>query len=283
MNVDNFKFFAAAVILVLNGLSSVLPLCIKSRKWVSCAESLAGGVFLGAAMVHLIPESLHSFEGITHKPVAPIISLIFFVIMLCIEMFASSHPEESDSGDSQRLLPSGSNEENPVNIDELGPVYSKVSNRVDSVTMVLYYILIFHGAVEAVAFGIMNSESVVIALFCAIIGHKPVETFALGLMLLKSVSPGPKYFTLMGIFSMIAPITVVFTMWIGKMASATFFGVIASASSGAFLFVGCHELCEMLHHSHKWTFNGKLWHLGSFMIGVAWMGIIGMMGGEHHH
>lgn len=283
MNVEKFKVCAAVVIFLLNGLSSTLPLYIKSRKWVSCAESLAGGVFLGAAMVHLIPESLHSFEGITHKPIAPIIALIFFVVMLCIEMFASSHGDDSDSGeDSQRLLPNGG-DENLVQMDEMGPPYAKVTDKIDSVTMVLYYILIFHGAVEAVAFGIMKSESVVVALFCAIIGHKPVETFALGLMLLKSTCPGTKYAILMGIFSVIAPSAIVLTMWIGKMASATFFGVVASASSGAFLFVGCHELCEMLHHSHKWTIQGKLWHLASFIAGAIWMGVIGMMGEEHHH
>jgi zinc transporter 1/2/3 len=85
------------------------------------------------------------------------------------------------------------------------------------------------------------------------------------------------------VFSSVAPLAILVTMEVQKNASPMFFGVVTAASAGAFLFVGCHELAEMLHKAHHWTANVKLVHLGFFTAGVVWMAGFGFMGGEHHH
>jgi zinc transporter 1/2/3 len=279
MNIDGFKFLAAVVIFILNVASSVAPLCFTSRTWISKAESLAGGVFIGSAIVHLIPESLHSFEGLSSSALAPIIILICFSILLVIEVFAQSHPDDSDH--SERLLQS--RDSSPTGKPEIAPFAPRATGELSSVVLVLYGVLIFHGFVEAIAFGIMKHQSVLLALFCAIIGHKPVETFALGLELLKSRPRQSLYFVMMLVFSSIAPITILVTVWIEKNASQLFFGVVTSASAGAFLFVGCHELAELLHHAGKWSLEAKVKHLLFFTAGAAWMAVFGLVGGEHHH
>jgi zinc transporter 1/2/3 len=240
---------------------------------MSKAEALAGGVFIGSALLHLIPESLHSLE----HPLASIVSLICFILLLAVELIAGSHPEHSDSTELLR----SSEEARPKR--EFHPYATMATGRIASVTWVLYFVLIFHGFVEAIAFGVIESTSVLLALFCAIIGHKPVETFALGLQLLKSRPSRGTYMALMAGFSAVAPVTIFVAMELGKNASKLFSGVVTSASAGAFLFVGCHELGELLHHAQKWALSGKIVHLGFFIAGAVWMAIFVLIGGEHEH
>jgi zinc transporter 1/2/3 len=281
MNADFFKFVSAVIVFILNVCCSLLPLSFTSRGWISKAESLAGGVFLGSAIVHLIPEAIHSFEGLSESPLAPIVILICFTVLLSVEVFAQSHVDETDHSD--RLL--HSRDSPPSHKPEIKgtPFPSWAPGKLSSVVVVLYGVLIFHGFVEAIAFGIMKEQSVLLALFCAIIGHKPVETFALGLELLKNRPTQCTYFAMMFVFSSVAPATILVTIWIEKHASPLFFGIVTSASAGAFLFVGCHELSELLHHAGKWPMQTKITHLLFFVAGAAWMAVFGLMGGEHHH
>ena len=277
MNVSFFKFFAATLIFVLNVVATFLQMVMPSSGWISYAEALAGGVFIGASLAHLIPESLHSFHGITELPVAPIISMVCFLLLVVVEMFASSHGEHGDEG--EKLL-KGKNKPRQKSAESSPSPALRVS-KVESATLVLYWILVFHCVVEGIAFGAMKGESVVLAMFFAIIGHKPVETFALALKLWKEIH-GAKYFIMMGAFSAVAPLTILGVAALGNQ-SKLFFAVVAAASAGAFLFAGCHELGEMLHHGHKWSATSKLQHIVAFTIGMGWMAAISLFAGEHEH
>jgi zinc transporter 1/2/3 len=255
MNVVLFKYFTSVIIFSLNLASSAVPLFFTSLGWISKAECLAGGVFLGSALVHLVPEALHSFEGFSEYPIASLIILACFSLLLVVEVFAQTHGEHSDSS------------------------HQAVDGQLSSMIIVLYCVLIFHGFVEAIAFGIVKQDSIVLALFCAIIGHKPVETFALGLEILKNRPSRLLYFAMMILFSSVAPLTIVFTVWIEKTASNIFAGLVTSASAGAFLFVGCHEVTELLHEAGKWSVGSKIVHLLFFALGATWMALFAFMEG----
>lgn len=379
MSVNSFKIISSLVIFVLNALSSFLPFCFSSQSWVSYAESLAGGVFLGAFTVHLFPEALHSFSNYTHTPIGPIISLIFFTILFSVEMFASSHGHDHDhhsskhkckhqnediasskenktntynndisnlqdhdindtintenasgidyyNDDSKMLIhPNESRfvvEDEIENLDEFrnnNLSTSKSKYAVKSTTLVVYFVLIFHCIIEAFGFGLLKSRSLLIALFCAIIGHKPVETFSMGILLLQSmpkngqnkkssesVSNGSKnsagynqnhsgfsvikkflfrkYCIMMIIFSSVTPLTILFSMYFGSgIKSPLTFGFIAAASAGVFMFVGFHELTELLEESEKWSVKAKIFHIFWFTIGLGWMALIGLFSEEHEH
>jgi zinc transporter 1/2/3 len=265
MRSGGFKVLALVVIWVLNLVASACPFVFNSRSWVSKAESLAGGIFIGSALIHLIPESLHSFEVVSRHPLAPFISLGCFTVLLCIEVLVESHHQRSDSTELLRS-------------SEGAPYAAMAPGRISPGSWVL-----FHGFVEAIAFGVIESMPVLLALFCAIIGHKPVETFALGLRLLRDRPTKAVYFAMMAIFSSVAPLTICLTMEIGRNASRWFFAVVTSASAGAFLFVGCHELGEIIHHAGNWALDAKLIHLGCFAVGALWMAAFALVGGEHDH
>ncbi|OHS98765.1 ZIP Zinc transporter family protein [Tritrichomonas foetus] len=296
-----FKFLSAIVIFILNLLFSFLPLYVTAQtRWVSLAESLAGGVFLGAGIVHLYPEAFCSTEKIFHGPIGAVVSLICFCVLFILEIFASSHSHhhsqqskngtnrdsESDS-DSRHLI--DHNESNPVlNEGNLSTNFVKneignISGKLDSVTFLIYIVLIFHGIVEAIAFGMIGSTQVLVALFSAIIGHKPVESFTLGLMLLKKKITKKLYFSMMLIFSSIAPLTIVLASLVKQVTPQYIAELVTAVSAGAFLFVSFHELTEMLERCRKLDTQSTIYQILSFLIGVAWMSMIGFKSGEHHH
>lgn len=378
MSVNSFKIISSIIIFILNAFSTFLPFCLNSQSWVSYAESLAGGVFLGAFAVHLFPEALHSFHNYTHAPVGPIISLIFFAILLAIEMFASSHghdhdhscskhkhqtedtssitqqnkilssnneistsqdhplndntASDSDKGsyvndDSKMLIhPNESRfavEEEIENLDEFRSnnlTTAKNKYNIKSTTLVVYFVLIFHCIIEAFGFGLLKSRSLLIALFCAIIGHKPVETFSMGILILQGMTKNgqnkkssetaansnkistekslhtkqkslkinkfllKRYCLMMLIFSSATPLTILFSMYFGSnINSPLFFGFIAAASAGVFMFVGFHELSELLEESGNWSVKAKIFHIIWFVIGLGWMAVIGLFSEEHEH
>jgi zinc transporter 1/2/3 len=265
MGSSSVKLIAALVIWVLNLCSSACPLFFSSGGWMSGADALAGGIFMGSSIVHLLPESVHAFDGISQLPVSAILSLTCFTFLVAVELFAGSHTESSGSARPDV------------------PISGVRSGQISTVTLLLYFVLIFHGFVEAVAFAVMTSVPMVLALFFAIIGHKPVETFALGLELLRSKPSRAKYCGMMVVFSSIAPLTIVVTMEIQKNASPLFFGLVTSLSAGAFLFIGCRELAELLHRAHHWSAAQKFTHLKYFVAGIVWMAVFGFFGGGHQH
>jgi zinc transporter 1/2/3 len=237
----------------------------SSSGWVSRADALAGGIFLGSSLVHLLPESVRAFEGISELPVSAVLSLSCFALLVAVELFAGSRghaagPARSDGG-----------------------ISGATSQKVRTVTVVLYWVLVFHGLVEAIAFGVVKSMPMAVALFFAIVGHKPVETFALGLELLRSSPRRAKYFGMMGLFSSIAPLTIVVTTEIQKNASPLFVAVVTSISAGAFLFAGFRELAELLHRAHRSSTAVKFCHLKYFVAGVVWMAVFGFVGAPHKH
>lgn len=389
MSINSFKVISSLIIFVLNALSSFLPFCFSSQSWVSYAESLAGGVFIGAFAVHLFPEALHSFSNYTHAPIGPIVSLIFFTILLSVEMFASSHGhghghdhncskhkckhqdentsvnqqtniissnnEISNSIDQNEEAPSDLSKENYYNDDSKMLIHpnesrfaveeeienleefrstnlstSKSRYNVKSTTLVVYFVLIFHCIIEAFGFGLLQSRSLLIALFCAIIGHKPVETFSMGILILQGMTKNgqnkktnettpnttkninqsennnlykqsknqyglsnirkmnkflmKKYIIMMIVFSSATPLTILFSMYFGSnIHSPLFFGFIAAASAGVFMFVGFHELTELMEESGNWSVKAKILHILWIVIGLGWMAIIGLFSEEHEH
>jgi zinc transporter 1/2/3 len=273
MSGQGLKVGALLAIWVLNLAASACPFWVTSSSWVSKADALAGGVFIGSALVHLIPESLRAFEAVSDRPLAPLVALACFALLLAVELLAGAHADASDSPELHRSSDSSW---------QRAP-YATMSGRISSVSLVLYFVLLFHGFVEALALGVAESRTVLLALFCAVVGHKPVEAFALGLQLLRSRPTRATYAAMMGAFSSVAPLTILLTMELGRGAPAWFSAVVTAASAGAFLFVACHEVAELLHRAHKMGASAKITHIAFFVAGVAWMAAFGLLGEKHEH
>jgi zinc transporter 1/2/3 len=149
----------------------------------------------------------------------------------------------------------------------------------NAATFSLYLIMCVHSSIEGLALGVLcGSEwSQIIAVFCAIVAHKPVEGFALSLIILKRKPPVWFFVALIGFYVVLCPIAEIIGIVLTRNASDLVLGLIEAFSSGAFVFVGCHEWSEMFEHKHSWPTSEKLWHFGLFAFGVLWMLLVAII------
>jgi zinc transporter 1/2/3 len=283
----HLKYIGAAAIFLSVVIGSVCPVFVTAPKWTARAESLAGGVFLGAGLAHLLADATEELEAVSRYPLAPAVAAGVFVLFTCIELFSYSEHDEAvfaEEHHHQRDAPRGPDiyatlpeidasgapsisQPLPRRIVEFGHDMSGFN----AATVSLYLIMNMHSAIEALALGVLEKWSDIIAIMCAIVAHKPVEAFALGLILLKR-RPTLRAFALMiALYCALAPVGVVIGIVLRNQGNRLAIGLIEAFSAGAFLFIGCHEWSEMFEHKHEWQLSEKLWHFGVFFAGVAWM------------
>ncbi|EAY04949.1 ZIP Zinc transporter family protein [Trichomonas vaginalis G3] len=287
------KWISAFVIWFTTLIGSSLPLCIKSIRWQSRLEALAGGVFLGAGLAHLLADSFEEFDKMEKKidyPLAPAICIGTFVIFTSIELFSyGEHDEEFQIGDEhdhhghnkhEKLENKSELNSNLLESNESEYVTSYFSSQCNALSVpasALYIIMDIHSAIEGLALGIMKELGSIIAIFCAIVGHKPVEAFALSLIILKDKPNKILFWVMVIVYTLMSPIGLIVGIFIANMKSGLTTGIIAAFSAGTFLFVGCHEWAEMFEHKATWACGEKFWHFMMFFIGVLWMLLIAIV------
>ena len=293
---DDLKWISAALIWITTLIGSILPMWIRAIKWTSRLESLAGGVFLGAGLAHLLAESFEDIGELSKYPAAPAVALGTFVILTAVELFSYGehdeqfqtdghhhhhHHEETKGYDSipdrttslQSLTPD-STEPHSEQIE----LFGKDACSLTIPTISLYVIMDVHSCIEGLALGIMVTWGGIIAILCAIVGHKPVEAFALSLIILKDKPNKILFWILVVFYTLMSPIGLIAGIFVVEYAkNAWVMGVIGAFSAGTFLFVGCHEWSEMFEHKAEWTCSEKGWHFGMFAIGVIWMLLIAIV------
>ena len=279
------KYIASALIGLSTILGCAFPMCFKAQKWTSRAESLAGGVFLGAGLAHLLQEGL---EDVTDKwdtkyPIAPAVCLVTFVILTCIQLFSyGEHDEEfAVEANKDELLSSlvdGTTSlagEDSYDPNQALTKFGK--NLLTLPTASLYIIMDIHSVIEGIALGVIQERTRVLAIFLAIIGHKPIEAFALALILLKDKPYKTLYWVLVVFYSILTPLGIIGGMWISDHSDKGWRGIISAFSAGTFLFVGCTEWGEMFEHKHDWNCSEKSWHYFMFVTGLVWMLLIAIV------
>ena len=85
----SFKLIAALTILLFTLLSGLWPFFTRKPEWqCSRLEALASGVFLGAALLHMLPDSVHGFMAMGyHYPYPFLILGSVFLLLLLIEQY----------------------------------------------------------------------------------------------------------------------------------------------------------------------------------------------------
>jgi zinc transporter 1/2/3 len=283
----HLKYIGATVIFLSTVVGSICPIFVTAPKWTARAESLAGGVFLGAGLAHLLADASEELEEVSKYPLAPAVAAGVFVLFTCIELFSYSehdeavfaqehhhHHEVPHTQDVYSTLPEIDISANPSiaqalprKIVEFGADMSGFN----AATASLYVIMNIHSTIEALALGVLEKWGDIIAIMCAIVAHKPVEAFALGLILLKRRPTMCAFGWMIALYSGLSPVGVIIGILLRNKGNSLAIGLIEAFSAGAFLFIGCHEWSEMFEHKHEWPLSEKLWHFGVFFGGVAWM------------
>ena len=108
MSLFELKIIAALAILAVGVIGGIIPLLAArhdtSRRFLSLGNALAGGIFLGAGFIHLLPEAGEALEGVVDYPLAPLLAAVGVVALLLIDrvLFEAGHAGESDKEASAR-------------------------------------------------------------------------------------------------------------------------------------------------------------------------------------
>ena len=214
MATASLKLFFALSILTVILLAGWYPFKQRLREGAhfdfAIGETLATGVFLGAALLHMLPESNALFVTMGyHYPFAFIIAGIIFLLFLWFEHLGKElyHHHDADH-----------------------PAFA----------LVAWFMLSVHSLLLAAALGFSKEYPLVIMLFLAIITHKWAESFAIAVQLSKSSLSMAKSITFFLLFALMTPLGI-FIGWYfgyGVETNSIFDPILIAASAGTFLYLG---------------------------------------------
>ncbi len=248
MGLTGLKWLTLSIIFVISLISGFTTLHIANRyrKLVSMAEALANGIFVGAALFHLLPDAITDFTYTFHAFAsvnAILMTVISFALLMVIE---------------QQITRRISNYRHIANV---GPLLVTLS---------------IHAFITGLALGISNSYAVVISLLIAILAHKAFEMFALVINLHRQLKHKQHVRILFFIFSFITPLGIVIGTSENAFLSLTQHSLLTAylnaMCAGTFLYIATIHS----HHKHHPHHDGyqKYQQILATLIGIALMGIL---------
>lgn len=243
MDIFTFKSLAAISILILTIVTGFLPLrfAIKNHRLLNFGDAFACGVFLSAALIHMLPDAQQGFDkilGSAAYPVAPLLCLITFIFLFLFE---------------RALLLCGNcttckckfdeHTEHPASDDHV-----EFGKKNWLTPFLLVFVLTVHSFVEGAAIGINSSLAGATIIFLAVIAHKGSESFAFASNLYRHALSMKWLTRIIVFFSLMTPIGVfaasateyLLHLKSGSMLEAVFNAIAA----GTFLYLSTDHLVE---------------------------------------
>ena len=203
------KYLLAAFLLVLTLISGWYPFAKRQQKVSSfpLAEAFASGVFLGAGLMHMLPDSGEMFREAGYGyPLAALIAGLMLLFLLWFEHFTREKYAQKDPK-SFVLLP--------------------------------VIMLSVHSLLEGGALGVASNVELFSVLAIAIVGHKWAEGFALSVQINQAPDSLARRMSYYIFFALMTPIGLLAGSLIHHdNASLPLLASINSLAAGTFLYLG---------------------------------------------
>ena len=220
MSLESFKLLAALSIWIIAligaGFSKRLIEQSTQGALLSLANCFAGGVFLAAGLIHVLPDSQGqlavAFPNMDY-PLFGLIATSAVALMVFIDRLGARQGDADSSGVAAAIL---------------------------------FLILSIHSVITGFALGIEAQGVAALALLIAVLAHKGTATFALGLKV-RPVSDSSMQFNLrMLAFSLTTPLGVLVGLGLLNRLSATqapmMEGIFDAIAAGTFIYVAIFEI-----------------------------------------
>lgn len=215
MTIPFLKLIFAITITIVILLAGLYPFrrkqsCGHVHHDFSIGETLATGVFLGAGLLHMLPEAHNLFVEMNYQyPYAFIIAGTVFLVFLWFEHLGRELYHHKDAAH---------------------PAFA----------LMAWFMLSLHSLMLGTALGLNQASSMVIMLFLAIITHKWAESFAIAVQLNKSALSKRQSLALFIIFSLMTPIGIFIGWYFGRGVEthSLLDPILMAASAGTFLYLG---------------------------------------------
>lgn len=178
-----YKLSAAVIILLVSVTAGVLTTRINQVTWrFHFAETLASGIFLGAAMFHMLPDAEKNFSiysNLSSYPWAQLLCVFSVMMLLWVEQILSKN-HQHNLATSARQIP-----------------YMPIT------------VLSLHSILEGAALGINLSTGEAFMILLAILAHKGLDSFALCTSMQRSVLTAKHSKMILLTFSLMTPLGII--------------------------------------------------------------------------
>lgn len=250
MNILIFKFLSIILIIIAAFIGGLIPLRSKNTDGKSKAllmgNSFAGGVFLGAGFLHMMPDAVDNFSQLNIKfdyPFALLIAALGFIFVLALEKVIAVKEE------------------------------SEIVNKDGSFPIILFIVLSVHSIIAGMSLGLESTFLSGIVIFIAIIAHKGSAAFALSVNMLEKHIKHKIIKKSIALLSIMTPLGIIIGGIIDNMESSMisvwFEAIFDSLAAGTFIYIAVMEIINEIFEekNERFTIYGFL-ILGFFIMAL---------------
>lgn len=248
MSLITFKIMASVLIFIVAMLAGLLPMHIAHFHSGSrhLTDSITNGIFLGAAIFHMLPDSQAGFQelGMTSYPYA---ILLCFLGLLLLQLVKYLTVYFNQANDNSRLHGS-----------------------------MILIILCIHSIIEGATLGINTTVTNAFVIFIAIIAHKSCDSFALAGTLKRYNLFSNNYLLIITLYALMTPFGIaVASAIMGVLSNRT--GILVESSlnalaAGTFIYIGALDAIVQQFKVQKLRQN-----VIDFMALTLGMGFMGLL------
>lgn len=252
MSLLQFKILAIGLLFasgLFGGLVTLkISLSEKGKRLLALGNAFAGGIFLGAGLIHLLGDSVEIFGSMGNGNAYPWAFLICgcgFLGILMLEKVLVKGDESDVSTGGRSLYP-----------------------------YVLLLVLSVHSVIAGMTLGLEGTLTASIIIAIALVAHKGAAAFALGVGLRTSGVRTGTHKRLVAFFACMAPLGVVLGKILSTLVSSgaitTFEAVFDALAAGTFLYVAISDIIGE-------TFESRVDALGKFLLLSTGFGFMALM------
>jgi len=244
------KLWSALAIVAVGVIGGLIPIVAGrfegSRRFFSLGNAFAGGVFLGAGLIHLLPDGNEDLRRVTDYPLAGLFAASGLALLLLLDRVVFSHHDME------------------VRAQATPGFYPYV----------LTVILSVHSVIAGISLGLETLFSTSVVILLAILCHKGSAAFALMVSLHSSGVGVARQKGILSLFVLMTPLGLL----AGTLASAALSGSAAlliegafnALAAGTFLYVAILDIIdEELAKS-----GDKLAKFALIVVGIALMALL---------
>lgn len=248
MSLTTFKIIASVLIFLVAMIAGILPKRLKHMHTDShhFADSLTNGIFLGAAIFHMLPEAQEGFRklGFSQYPYAILLCILGFIFLQITKYLTLCFKDTSGN--------------------------TKING------IIILVILCIHSILEGGTIGINQTMGEAFVIFIAIAAHKSCDSFALASTLKRYEILPDHYLSMITAYAFMTPIGVaVASSTISALSNQT--GILVESSlnalaAGTFIYIGA--LDAIIHQFKVKQLKQNFLDFITLLTGMGLMGLL---------